>query len=290
MERLRLKVALIQMRMVEDVAKNIEKAISLLGDAAAQGADVACLPELFATQYFPERLGAEPPFTDSIPGAVSEKIADVARRCGMAVVAGSIPEASGSSLYNTSFVINSDGRLLGLYRKTHLPDDECFWEAHYFTPGDLGYNVFKTSRCRVGVLICYDQWFPEPARILALKGAEIIFYPSAIGYVSGISMDEGDWAEAWETVQRGHAIANGVPVAVTNRVGREGRVDFWGRSLLIDAFGGVLLRAEREEGVFLGCLDLSLGPRVREGWGFLSRRRPETYGAILDKGGRVEPV
>ncbi|MEM0381788.1 MAG: nitrilase-related carbon-nitrogen hydrolase [Nitrososphaerota archaeon] len=278
---MRVKVALIQMRMSETVSRNIEKAVTLLNEAARQGADVACLPELFVTRYFPVNIGGEVPHSEEVPGRLTWELSELARRGKLLVVAGSIPERSGGALYNTSFVIDSSGRYLGKYRKMHLPDDECFWEAHYFTAGDLGYNVFESSLCRVGVLICYDQWFPEPARILALKGAEIIFYPSAIGNVDRISQEEGDWADAWETVQRGHAIANALPVAVTNRVGREGRVEFWGRSLLIDAFGRVVVRADTEEGVFIGEIDMKQGPRIREGWGFLNRRRPDTYGAIL---------
>jgi agmatine deiminase len=275
-----VRVALIQMRMSEDVGKNIERAMLFLEEAAKDGADIACLPELFTTTYFPQTLGVEAPHCEEVPGRLSETISELARKHDLVVVAGSVPESSGGALYNTSFVIDSAGRYVGKYRKMHLPDDECFWEAHYFTAGDLGYNVFETSLCRVGVLICYDQWFPEPARILALKGAEIIFYPSAIGSVSGISQEEGDWAEAWETVQRGHAIANALPVAVTNRVGVEGRIEFWGRSLLIDAFGKVVVRADREEGVFTGKIDLEQGPAIRRGWGFLSKRRPETYGDL----------
>ncbi|MDW8072806.1 MAG: nitrilase-related carbon-nitrogen hydrolase [Nitrososphaerota archaeon] len=276
-----MRVALIQMKMADDVSRNIERSLSLLSEARALGADIACLPELFVSKYFPASLGVAVPYSGEVPGELVKRFCGLAERLGLVIVAGSIPEVSGSALYNTSFVVDSDGRYLGRYRKMHLPDDECFWEAHYFKPGDLGYQVFNTSKCRVGVLICFDQWFPEPARILALKGAEIIFYPSAIGYVSGISLDEGDWGEAWEAVHRGHAISNAVPVAVTNRIGREGRVEFWGRSLLIDAFGRVLVRAEQEEGVFLGEVDLGFGPRVREGWGFLSRRRPDTYGELL---------
>ncbi|MEM0481654.1 MAG: nitrilase-related carbon-nitrogen hydrolase [Nitrososphaerota archaeon] len=275
-----VRVALIQMRMSDDVGRNIERAGSLLTEAAKAGADIACLPELFTTTYFPQSIAVRVAHSEEVPGRLSKRISELTRKHKLVVVAGSIPESSGGALYNTSFVIDSDGRYLGKYRKMHLPDDECFWEAHHFTAGDLGYNVFETSLCRVGVLICYDQWFPEPARILALKGAEIIFYPSAIGSVSGISQDEGDWAEAWETVQRGHAIANALPVAVTNRVGREGRIEFWGRSLLIDAFGKVVVRADSEEGVFTGEIDLEQGPAIRRGWGFLSRRRPETYGEI----------
>ncbi|GBC70878.1 N-carbamoyl-D-amino acid hydrolase [Candidatus Calditenuaceae archaeon HR02] len=276
-----VRVALIQMRMSDDIGKNVEKAASLLTEATKADANIACLPELFTTTYFPQSIGGRAPYSDEVPGRLSEIISELAGKHKLIVVAGSIPESSGGVLYNTSFVIDSTGRYLGKYRKMHLPDDECFWEAHYFAAGDLGYNVFETSLCRIGVLICYDQWFPEPARILALKGAEIIFYPSAIGSVSGISQEEGDWAEAWETVQRGHAIANALPVAVTNRVGREGRIEFWGRSLLIDAFGKVIVRADVEEGVFTGEIDLGHGPMIRRGWGFLSRRRPKTYGEII---------
>jgi len=278
---MRIKVALIQMSVTGVVTRNMDKAVMLLEESAKVGADIACLPELFICPYFPSELGAEVPFSDAVPGPLVARLAEYARRLGVAIVAGSIPEYSGGYLYNTSFVIDADGRYLGKYRKTHIPDDECFWEAHYFKPGDLGYQVFETRVCKLSTLICFDQWFPEPARIAALSGAEILFYPSAIGHVSGISEEEGDWEEAWEVVHRGHAVSSAIPVAAVNRVGREGRVEFWGRSLLIDAFGRVVVRADEDEGVFVGSIDLEHGPRIREGWGFFSRRRPETYGVLL---------
>ncbi|MEM1923318.1 MAG: nitrilase-related carbon-nitrogen hydrolase [Nitrososphaerota archaeon] len=280
---MKVKVGLIQMRMSDDVWQNLEKALSMLDEAASRGARVACLPELFTTKYFPQTRGVATSGLEISPEIVLRRISELAGRLGMVVVAGSIIEREGEALYNTSFVINSDGAVLGRYRKTHLPDDECFWEEHYFAPGNLGYPVFNTSVGKIGVLICFDQWFPEPARILALRGAELILYPSAIGTVAGVSQEEGDWAEAWEAVQRGHAIANSVPVAVVNRVGVEGRIEFWGRSLLIDAFGRVLLRAKPVEGVFVGEVDLGLGKRIREGWGFMVRRRPGLYGDISER-------
>jgi predicted amidohydrolase len=280
----RVRVAAAQMAMSESPRANLKKALDMIGEAAASGADIACLPELFMTTYFPQSPSSTPPHADSVPGEVSEALAQAASRHGIVVVAGSLCEHEAGKLYNTSFVIGRGGQFLGKYRKSHVPDDEFFYEGHYFTPGDTGYRVFEASLCRLGVLICYDQWFPEPVRILALEGAEIIFYPSAIGSVEGVEQEEGDWAEAWETVQRGHAIANSVPVVVVNRVGREGRIRFWGRSLVIDAFGAVRLRAGEEEGVYVSEIDLDHGPMIRRGWRFFEKRRPETYGRLSERG------
>jgi predicted amidohydrolase len=281
----RLRIAVAQMSMSESSRANLEKAVRLVREAAEAGADVVCLPELFMTRYFPQRPSYSPPHVDTVPGEVSAALSSEAARRGIVTVAGTVCESEGGRLYNTSFVIDRDGSFLGKYRKIHVPDDEFFREGRYFQPGDLGYRVFEASKARVGVLICYDQWFPEPARILALMGAEVIFYPSAIGYVEGVEQSEGDWAEAWETVQRGHAIANAVPVVAVNRVGREDRIVFWGRSLVIDAFGSVKLRAGGDEGIYLGEIDLDHGPLVREGWRFFEKRRPETYGTLTGQPG-----
>jgi agmatine deiminase len=286
-----LMVGLVQMAMSPEVSDNLGKAVRMSEEAASLGADIICLPELFTTPYFPreedpqgrrERGG----FLSTIPGMVTEALSDLARRTGKVVIGGSIYEAAEDGLFNTSPVFDGDGRMLGKYRKTHIPHDECFYEQDYFTPGDTGFQVFPTSRGRVSVLICYDQWFPEAARCSALLGAEMIFYPTAIGTVRGIGQAEGDWQQAWENVMRGHAIANAVPVCAVNRVGVEGESEFYGGAVVCDAFGKTLARAGREEQVLVAEVDLDHSERVREGWRFFNNRRKECYGASSRKGGK----
>lgn len=285
-----LKVGLVQMAMSSEVSDNLDKAVSMSEEAAAQGAEIICLPELFTTPYFPREEDPEAKrergtFLSTIPGMVTETLSDLARRTGTVVVGGSIYEASENGLFNTAVVFDSDGRMLGRYRKTHIPHDECFYEQHYFTPGDTGFQVFPTPWGKISALICYDQWFPEAARCSALLGAEIIFYPTAIGTVRGIGQTEGDWQQAWENVMRGHAIANAVPVCAVNRVGAEGDSEFFGGSFVCDAFGRTLARAGDEEEVLVAELDMDHSVRVREGWRFFHNRRPECYGELVRKGG-----
>ncbi len=278
------------MAMSSEVSDNLEKAVRMSEEAASKGADIICLPELFTTPYFPreedpqgntERGG----LLSTIPGLATETLSDLAKRTGAIVIGGSIYEAAEDGLFNTATVFESDGRMLGKYRKTHIPHDECFYEQHYFTPGDTGFQVFPTSRGRMSVLICYDQWFPEAARCSALLGAEIIFYPTAIGTVRGVDQTEGDWQQAWENVMRGHAIANAVPVCAVNRVGDEGDSEFFGGSFVCDAFGRTLARAGKGEEVLLAEVNMDHGRRVREGWRFFHNRRPECYGALVQRTG-----
>jgi agmatine deiminase len=179
-------------------------------------------------------------------------------------------------------VFDEKGKMLGRYRKMHIPHDPNFYEQSYFTPGD-GYRVFTTKHGRIAVLICYDQWYPEAARISALMGADILFYPTAIGLVEGVAQDEGDWQDAWTTVQRGHAIANGVAVAAVNRVGREGQMTFWGGSFVSSQFGTLLAKGGAKDELVLAKVDIGLGKRVREGWRFFHNRRPETYSRLLER-------
>ncbi len=195
----------------------------------------------------------------------------------VALVGGSLYEkAPGGRLYNTSPVFDETGRMVGKYRKVQVPQDESFYEKDYFASG-TSYGVFKTRAASLGVLICFDQWYPEPARVVKLMGADVLFYPTAIGRVDGIEETEGDWRDAWETVQRGHAIANSMIVAAVNRVGREGRMTFWGGSFVCDQFGKVLARADDKEQIVIASCDLNLGKQVEEGWGFLRNRKPATY-------------
>lgn len=284
----RLKVGLVQMAMSSDQGENLRKAVSMAEEAAASGARIICLPELFTTPYFPREedpqgTGERGAMLSTIPGMVTDALSQLARGTGTVVVGGSIYEAAEDGLYNTSVVLDTDGRMLGRYRKTHIPHDDHFWEQHYFKPGDTGFQAFQTSLGRVSPLICYDQWFPEAARCCALLGAEVIFYPTAIGTVQGVEQAEGDWQQAWENVMRGHAIANAVPVCAVNRVGTEGDSEFFGGSFVCDAFGRTLAMGGRGEEVVLAEIDLEHGRRIREGWRFFHNRRPECYGALVGK-------
>ncbi len=280
---MKITVGLVQMSMSENPTDNLSKALSMIKDAAKRGANVVCLPELFMSTYFPQMPTGKIPYYEVIPGEVARTLTETTRKYGIVLVAGSICERAGKNFYNTSLVFDTDGRIVGKYRKIHLPNDECFYEKNYFSPGNLGYRVFNTHRGRIGVLICYDQWFPEAARINALMGADIIFYPSAIGTVDGIEQDEGDWKDAWITVQRGHAISNAIPVATVNRAGKEGRINFWGSSFICDAFGKILLMGSDKEEILIADVDFKLSERVKSGWGFLENRRPNTYRRIIKK-------
>jgi agmatine deiminase len=277
------RIGLIQMRVSEDPRDNLARALSASDEAVRRGAEIVCLPELFRSRYFP-RSECAPlrELAETIPGESTRAFSAFAREHGVVVIVPIFEQGEPGIFHNTAVVIDRDGGILPPYRKVHVPHDPFFYEKHYFVPGD-GYRVYDTAPCRFAVLICYDQWFPEAARAASLMGAEILFYPTAIGWPPGEGMPpEGDWREAWETVQRGHAIANGVHVAAVNRAGREGEILFWGGSFVADAFGNVLARAGGKEEVLVVDLDLSLNRRVREGWGFLRNRRPDTYGILTE--------
>ena len=270
-----VKLGLVQMRMVEDRQKNLRRARQMIGAAAREGAQIVCLPELFDVPYFPqdETSSIKP---EKIPSDATEALSETARENGVVLVGGSIYEKRGTKAYNTALVFDEHGKALGAYRKVHIPQDPGFYEQDYFTPGS-GYSVFETKYGRIGVLICFDQWYPEAARANKLLGADFLFYPTAIGTVKGIEQSEGDWQDAWETVQRGHAIANSVVVAAVNRVGVEKDTTFWGGSFVCDQFGKLLGRAGKREQVLVVTCDVELGRDVERGWGFLRNRRPLTY-------------
>lgn len=269
--------------MGESKKENLQHAIGMIGQAKELGAQVVCLPELFTAPYFAQASGGRRQASaqaEEVPGNTTAALSKAALENNVVVVGGSIYEKDGSHLYNTSTVFDQTGKLLGKYRKIHIPHDECFFEKDYFDEGNLGFKVFKTGAGSIGTLICYDQWFPEAARSEALMGADMVFYPTAIGTVRGIGQEEGSWQAAWENVMRGHAIANGMAVAAANRCGQEGKMDFWGGSFVCDAFGKTLARAGRGEEVLIAEIDLEHGKSVREGWGFLRNRRPSEYRRI----------
>ncbi|MFH1785940.1 MAG: carbon-nitrogen hydrolase [Candidatus Micrarchaeota archaeon] len=278
-----MKIALIQMSMTDNQDENLSKALQFIKEASEKGAKIICLPELFTSTYFPqeENVNTEK-FTESIPGKSHDLLSKAAKDNQVVIIGGSIFEKA-DKLYNTSMVFDENGKLLGNYRKIHIPYDEKFYEKNYFEKGDLGYKVFETKYGRIAVLICYDQWFPEAARIVSLMGADMIFYPTAIGICDSIKQTEGNWQEAWEGVQRGHAIANGVVVAGVNRVGKEGETNFWGGSFVYSQFGTLITKADDTEGVVIAEINTELGKEVKEGWGLFHNRRPETYQKITEK-------
>ncbi len=277
-------IGLVQMACDEEPSVNRLKASQNISDAAEQGAKIICLQELFATRYFCQ-VEEYAPFShaETVPGPSTEHFQRLAADHEVVIVASLFEKRSRGLYYNTAAVIDADGTYLGKYRKTHIPDDPGFYEKFYFTPGDLGYRVFETRYAAIGVLICWDQWFPEAARLTALKGAEILFYPTAIGWASSETSETVRQAQldAWATVQKAHAIANGVYVVAVNRVGTEGNLCFWGNSFISDPFGRITARAgERSEQVVVEECDLGRIDYYRTHWPFLRDRRIGTYGEL----------
>jgi len=279
-----VQVGLVQMSCTADPLHNLQKAVGKIREAARQGAEIVCLQELFRTLYFCQREDvnffnlAEP-----IPGPTSDALGAISKELNIVIIA-SLFERRASGLYhNTVAVLDPVAGLAGRYRKMHIPDDPLYYEKFYFTPGDLGFQSHATSRGNLGVLICWDQWFPEAARLTALAGADILLYPTAIGWIEGEAEDELKVAqsEAWVTIQRSHAVANGVFVAAVNRVGREGKLEFWGQSFMCDPFGRVIAKAsaDQEEILVVPC-DLSLIEQTRQNWPFLRDRRVDAYGGL----------
>jgi N-carbamoylputrescine amidase len=282
-----LKVGLVQMRcMPDDPAANLARAIAGIEDAAARGAELIVTQELFRTPYFCQAEdSARFDLAEPVPGPTTEALAKVAAARGVTIV-GSLFERRSAGLYhNTAVVLDADGSLAGVYRKMHIPDDPLYYEKFYFTPGDLGFPAFDTRACKVGTLVCWDQWFPEGARLAALAGAQVLVYPTAIGWETGVRPEwEAAEHDAWETAQRAHAIANGVFVVAVNRVGSEERLTFWGQSFVADPFGRVIARASSSaEETLVVDLDLSLIEEVRRGWPFLRDRRIDAYGDLLKR-------
>jgi N-carbamoylputrescine amidase len=289
------KIGLVQMYCTPEPDENLTRAIAKVKEAAQLGAEVVCLPELFMTQYFCQREDhALFDLAEPIPGPSTQKLSAVAREAKVVLVASLFEKRARGLYHNTAAMFDSDGTLKGIYRKMHIPDDPLYYEKFYFTPGDLGYKAFDTSAGKIGTLVCWDQWYPEGARLTALQGAEILFYPTAIGWHPAEKAQYGvAQHDAWRTIQRAHAIANGVFVGVVNRVGHEngdvrGNVappgqglEFWGGSFLADPFGRVLTEASHDkEEILIGEVDLKELEEVRRNWPFLRDRRIDSYGAI----------
>jgi N-carbamoylputrescine amidase len=283
----RVTLGLVQMRCDPQPEANLENAVGQIRAAAHAGAQVVCLPELFRSPYFCQREDAATfDLAEPIPGPSTERLGKVARETGTVVI-GSLFERRAPGVYhNTAAVLDADGLLLGIYRKMHIPDDPLYYEKYYFTPGDLGFRTFDTRFGKLGVLVCWDQWFPEGARLTALKGAQILFYPTAIGWHPGEKAEHGvAQHQAWELIQRSHAVANGVYVAAVNRVGHEGAADggleFWGASFVSDPFGSLLQRGphDREQLLVVEC-DLRRQEEIRRNWPFFRDRRIDFYGDL----------
>ncbi len=236
-----VSVGLIQTHVSDDIAHNMKITIKKIKEATLKGAEIVCLQELYRSKYFPQVEKQDvSQLAETIPGDSTRVFSELAKEKKIVIIAPLFEKAANGKCYNSATVIDADGKISSIYRKVHIPQDPYFYEKNYFEAGDQGYCVNKTRYARVGVLICYDQWFPESARINALQGAEIIFYPTAIGYIKDHVSSDGDWHDAWKTVQRAHAISNGVHVAAVNRVGEEGQLKFWGGSFVCDSFGKVL--------------------------------------------------
>ncbi|MBX3027598.1 carbon-nitrogen hydrolase [bacterium] len=279
-------VGLVQMRCGGDVRANLDRAIAGIEEAAGRGAQLVCLQELFRSQYFCQSEDtATFELAEPIPGPSSEAIGRVAKARGVTVVASLFEKRAEGVFHNTAVLVGADGAIAGMYRKMHIPDDPLYYEKYYFTPGDVGFRSFDTGHGRVGALVCWDQWFPEAARLTALRGAELLVYPTAIGWHPREKDEHGAAQyDAWQTIQRSHAIANGVFVVAVNRVGLEGNLEFWGGSFVADPFGRVLARAshDREEVLVVAC-DRRLIAETRRNWPFLRDRRIDAYDGLLKR-------
>ena len=284
----KVKVGLVQMSCSGSKEENMQKAIAGIKDAAAKGAQIVCLQELFTSLYFCDVEDYENfKLAEKIPGATTDALGQVAAALNVVVIASLFEKRTQGIYHNTTAVIDADGAYLGMYRKMHIPDDPAYYEKFYFTPGDLGYKTFDTKFAKIGVLICWDQWYPEAARLTALQGAEILFYPTAIGWAT--SQDEATNAEqynAWQTIQRSHAVANGVHVVSVNRVGFEqnGDMKFWGGSFVSNPFGTLLYKGSHDnEETEVVEIDTDATDRYRTHWPFMRDRRIDSYENITKR-------
>lgn len=283
-----VKIGTVQMSCTAQPKQNLEKAIVKIREAAAKGAQIVCLQELFTSLYFCDVEDYDNfKLAEAIPGPTTDTLSAVAKELGVVIIASLFEKRTQGIYHNTTAVLDADGTYLGKYRKMHIPDDPAYYEKFYFTPGDLGYKVFKTKFATIGILICWDQWYPEASRITALMGAEVLFYPTAIGWAT--SQDEGTNTEqygAWQTIQRSHAVANGLHVVSVNRVGFEqnGAMKFWGGSFIANPLGTILYKASHDnEEVNVTEIDLNKTDSVRVHWPFMRDRRIDSYQPITKR-------
>lgn len=281
-----VSIGLIQLSCTDDIQSNLDKTVSAIKKAADQGAQIVCLQELFKSLYFcdeedPSRFA----LAEAIPGPTTEILSEIAKEKGIVIIASLFERRAAGLYHNTTAVIDADGSYLGKYRKMHIPDDPGYYEKYYFTPGDTGYMTFDTRFGKLGVLICWDQWYPEAARITALMGAEILFYPTAIGWEADANQSmKTEEYNAWQTIQRSHAVANGIHVVAVNRVGREADQLFWGGSFVSNPFGTVLYQAPHDaEEIYVQKIDLQATERYRQRWPYLRDRRIDSYAPITKR-------
>ena len=293
----KFKVGLVQMSCTPEPAENLQRAMERVREVASRGANVVCLPELFQTQYFCQREDAALfDLAEPIPGPTTQKLSTLAKELKVVLVASLFERRTAGVYHNTAVTFDTDGSQRDIYRKMHIPDDPLYYEKYYFTPGDLGFKAVTTNAGRVGTLVCWDQWYPEGARLTALQGASILFYPTAIGWHPAEKAEFGvAQHDAWRTIQRAHAIANGVYVGVVNRVGFEtGNIrgnqasgdglEFWGGSFLSDPFGRIIAEASHnKEEILIGEVDLKAMEDTRRNWPFLRDRRIDSYAAITSR-------
>lgn len=288
----KVSIGLIQMRCSPSPSQNFKHAVAMIGQAAKKGAKLVCLPELFRSQYFCQREDmALFDLAETIPGPSTDALGKLAKKLKIVIVASLFEKRAKGLYHNTTVILDADGSLCGTYRKMHIPDDPGYYEKYYFTPGDLGFRAHDTAVGRIGVLICWDQWYPEAARLTAMQGADIIFYPTAIGWHPREKAQVGEQQrDGWRTIQRGHAIANGTFVVAVNRVGHEvfnpgtDGLEFWGTSFIADPFGVVLAEGSTDhEEVIVHELDLGRIEQTRRYWPFLRDRRIDAYGSITER-------
>ena len=283
----RVHVGLVQMRCEADPQRNFDRAVEFIREAAARGAQIVCLPELFRTLYFCQSEDhTQFDLAEPVPGPTTAALGPLARELGVVLIVSLFEKRAAGLYHNTAAVISEAGELLGKYRKMHIPDDPLYYEKFYFAPGDLGFRAFNTSFGKLGTLICWDQWYPEAARLTALQGAEMLFYPTAIGWHPAEKQELGAAQhESWELIQRSHAVANGCPVIAVNRIGHEGDrgggIEFWGQSFIADAGGHILVKGsvDREE-VLIAEINRNQSDVVRTHWPFLRDRRIDAYGGL----------
>lgn len=282
----KVNVGIVQMSCTAAPKENLEKAISKIREVAAKGAQIVCLQELFTSLYFCDVEDYENfKLAESIPGPSTNALTEIASELGVVIIASLFEKRAEGLYHNTTAVIDADGSYLGKYRKMHIPDDPGYYEKFYFTPGDLGYKVWHTKFGTLGVLICWDQWYPEAARITSLMGADMLFYPTAIGWAVSQNEDtNNEQYQAWQTIQRAHSVANGVPVISVNRVGYEGDMKFWGGSFITNAFGRILYQASHDlEEVHVQEIDMKGSDNYRTHWPFLRDRRIDSYQPITKR-------
>ena len=288
----KFNVGLIQMALGSDPQKNLRKAVSKIEEAADRGAQIVCLPELFLSPYFCQSEDAALfDLAEPIPGPTSQALSKIAKKFKVVLIAPLFERRTAGIYHNSAAIIDANGEMVGLYRKMHIPDDPSYYEKFYFTPGDLGFQTFDTRAGRISTLICWDQWYPEGARLSALQGASILFYPTSIGWHPSEKKQNGAaQRDAWKTVQRGHAIANGIYVAAVNRIGLEkpdkssAGIEFWGSSFIADPQGVMLAEAPIDkEAILVAEIDLTHLEDIRRNWPFLRDRRIDAYGGITER-------